>query len=432
MYSLGGRRWCRRLHVQVQEEEEEQEQEQEKENKEELGESVDEDEEDEEEEEQEKENKELGESVDEEEQEQEKENKEESGESKLKDEEVEQEKKKGKEEKEPQEESVQANTSASGLVQGASTGSWKKRVGDLRESCSWWLSKNVRRRRRVATNGGGVEVVPAAAKGIGKLTQLHTLGVVNISGGKGGLLLLKELKKLTQLRKLGLSGINHKNWKDLCLAVLGHLPHLESLSLLLLLEEDGSYDFACFDDISRPPKTLKSLKVFYTSTGGGAGAGAASIRPAWINQFPNLKRFNHEVRISSQDDIDSIEHCEWDSKYRYGETQISEFERGLAIKPTQQHLSFEEPPTLALNTLRIYCSSISSTVTFGEYIVIVKALSIHCCSSCGGSSCLQIVGLQHIERLEQVLVMGPCSDSFKKDLRRQLKKHEGKPVLKLL
>ncbi|XP_037468848.1 uncharacterized protein LOC119341053 [Triticum dicoccoides] len=181
-------------------------------------------------------------------------------------------------------------------------GSWKKRVGDLRESCSWWLSKNVRRCRRVATNGGGVEVVPAAAEGIGKLTQLHTLGVVNIAGGKGGFLFLKALKNLTQLRKLGLSGINRKNWKDLCSAISGHLPHLESLSLqLLLLEEDGSYEFACFDDISMPPKTLKSLKVFYTSTGGGAGAGAACIRPAWINQFPNLTRFNHEVRISSQE-----------------------------------------------------------------------------------------------------------------------------------
>ncbi|KAF7105466.1 hypothetical protein CFC21_106275 [Triticum aestivum] len=268
---------------------------------------------------------------------------------------------------------------------------WAHALVESRSSSSCWWESRKQRSCRVAANGGGVEVVCAAAKGIGMLTELHTLGVVNIAGGRGALLLfLEALKNLTQLRKLGLSGINPKNWKDLCSAISGHLPHLESLSLQLLVleKQGGSYDFACFDNSFRPPKTLKSLKVFYSSTRGGAGASPASIRPAWINQFPNLKRFNHEVRVSSQDDMDSIDH------------------RCL--------------------------SSSSSRVTCGPREIFAKAVSIHCCSSCGGSSCLQIDGLESILYLKEVFVTGPCSDGFKEELQRQLGKHQGKPTLRLL
>ena len=117
--------------------------------------------------------------------------------------------------------------------------------------------------------------------------------------------------------------------------------------------------------------------------------------------------------------MNNIIHCH--------ERQIPGFERGLAIKPIQQHLSVRG--ALFLDTLGIYCSSRNSMVSFEDGSSFIKALSIHCCSSCGGSSCLQIVGLRDLVDLEQVLVMGPCSYSFEKDLRRQFKKHEGKPVL---
>lgn len=88
----------------------------------------------------------------------------------------------------------------------------------------------------------------------------------------------------------------------------GHLPHLESLSLQLLLleEEGGSNDFACFDDISEPPKTLKRLKVLYSSSRRHAGAGCASIRPVWVKQFPNLEGSRHEATISSQEDVNVL------------------------------------------------------------------------------------------------------------------------------
>lgn len=53
------------------------------------------------------------------------------------------------------------------MVQGASTVAGKKVAGDLEESCSSrWQSKDQRRRRRLAANGGGVEVARAGAEGI--------------------------------------------------------------------------------------------------------------------------------------------------------------------------------------------------------------------------------------------------------------------------
>jgi len=101
--------------------------------------------------------------------------------------------------------------------------------------------------------------------GIGKLTALHTLGVVNVSdaGGKG---ILKELNKLTQLRKLGVSGVNKKNIKEFCSAI-SYATALESLSVRL---SEGNQ--VSLDSINFPPENLQSLKLF------GFGKGL----PAWI------------------------------------------------------------------------------------------------------------------------------------------------------
>jgi hypothetical protein len=106
-----------------------------------------------------------------------------------------------------------------------------------RSLVSSWLSKLHRRR----LDNDGVEV----PVGIGSLTVLHTLGVVNVSIPNGKAI-LKELKNLTQLRKLGVSGINRRNIKDLCYFISGH-GYLESLSVRLDKDKQGL--FACFGDI---------------------------------------------------------------------------------------------------------------------------------------------------------------------------------------
>lgn len=288
--------------------------------------------------------------------------------------------------------------------------------------------------------GGGVEVFPAAARVIGKLTDLHTLGVVNVAGtgnGKGGLLFLEELKKLTQMRKLGLSGINRNNWANLCKAISGHLHHLESLSLqLMLLEEDGNnFEFARFDDIPDPPKTLKSLKVLYGS-GGQADAGAGAwVRPVWIKQLPNLKRLSDddlELTISSQEDMDFFTNA-LPYKVCRSRFRVKPIEEELKLFGMWRNPKFNR----LLDALKIDCSTTTmfkkSEVTFEKpedqagYKIRIKVLNIHCCSSCG-LSCLRISGLKNIRKLKQVLVTGSCGDDLRQDLRNQLQDHPDKPV----
>ncbi|KAG2656307.1 hypothetical protein PVAP13_1KG073100 [Panicum virgatum] len=102
---------------------------------------------------------------------------------------------------------------------------------------SSWLSGFCRRQQldgstRVAPDG--VKVTP----GIGKLTALHTLGVVNVSDA-GGKDILKELNKLTQLRKLGVSGVNKKNIKEFWLpAWIERLHNLTKLDLEITLSAE--------------------------------------------------------------------------------------------------------------------------------------------------------------------------------------------------
>ncbi|PNT62386.1 hypothetical protein BRADI_4g02520v3 [Brachypodium distachyon] len=340
-----------------------------------------------------------------------------------------------------------ARAAVSGVVQGASifrtARAWKNRACELVEKSSsnsigsWRLSKeklDQQSRLRVAKNCGGVEVFPAAARGVGNLTDLHTLGVVNVAGGgKGGLLFLKELKKLTQLRKLGLSGINRNNWdwNSLCNAVSGHLRHLESLSLqLMLLKEDGNnFEFARFDDITDPPKTLKRLKVLY-GRGGHADADAGAwIRPSWTKKLPNLKKLSHGnlgLTVSSQEDIDMLSGMLFEMQVSLNRLRVKLIE--------EQELKFAQ---LEVEALMIDCSTTTTTllkskVTFQDSgysleEVHVKVLNIHCCSSCG-LSCLQISGLKIIEDLKEVLVTGSCGDDLKQDLLKQLQDIPEKPV----
>uniref|UniRef100_A0A8I6WCG5 NB-ARC domain-containing protein n=1 Tax=Hordeum vulgare subsp. vulgare TaxID=112509 RepID=A0A8I6WCG5_HORVV len=310
---------------------------------------------------------------------------------------------------------LRAKKALSGVVQGASTGARKM----AHQSCSKLrIFKNDVIRQHVTENGGGVEVIPAAAERIGELTELRTLGVVNVAYVPGALRFFKELKKLTQLRKLALSGITRENWKMLCCAISGH-RHLEILwlQLLLLKEDNASYDFARFDDISKPPMTIQRLKVLYTSKA-VAGAGYAWITPTWIKQLGKI-RFGHELTVSSQEDIDLL--------YESPGQLPGSYDR-LHIKPTED-LIFHKG--LSYNALSITCNGRMSTVAFRGTDTSetsensdfkAKELKIHSCRSCG-LRCLRISGLKHFKNLDNIRVTGQCSNEYEQDLRRQFEEH---------
>nr|UBY07115.1 NBS-LRR disease resistance protein [Dasypyrum villosum] len=128
---------------------------------------------------------------------------------------------------------------------------------------------------------GGV-VVP---RGIWKLKALHTLRVVDISGGTAA---LEDIKKLTRLRKLGLTGINKRNSQELCSAI-ARLSSLESLSLC---SEGWTGLSGCLDGMSSPPEILQSLKLY----------GMLVKLPEWIQGLKNLVKLKLErSRISEHD-----------------------------------------------------------------------------------------------------------------------------------
>ncbi|KAM3300441.1 hypothetical protein ACQJBY_041449 [Aegilops geniculata] len=280
-------------------------------------------------------------------------------------------------------------------VQTSTPLSWSCRSCSLVSS---WLSKL----HKHQLDNGGVEV----PIGIGSLTALHTIGVVNanIPNGKA---ILKALKNITQLRKLSLSGINRQNIQELCYFISGH-NHLESLSVQLDKDKQGL--FACFDDmISQPPKTLKSLKLY----------GHVNKLPIWIEQLDNLQKLDLELTIQLQD------------MHFLGGIPKSFYLRRLCLKLIQDgELHFS---TLGghyfcgLRVLEINCTS-KLHVTFVRRVLMeVEVLKIHC----SGGASLWISGLEHLFKLNEVWLKGSYSDKLKQEL-QQLSEHTRKPVLKLV
>ncbi|EAZ43500.1 hypothetical protein OsJ_28116 [Oryza sativa Japonica Group] len=112
-------------------------------------------------------------------------------------------------------------------------------------------------------------------RGIGRLRSIHTLSIVNIARGKA---LLKNLKKLTQLCKLGVTGINKNNCKELCSAIADH----GRLQSLLLRAEGNAGLEGCLDNMSQPPKDLKSLQLY----------GNLVTLPEWIKDLKILQKLS--------------------------------------------------------------------------------------------------------------------------------------------
>ncbi|WVZ50502.1 hypothetical protein U9M48_001748 [Paspalum notatum var. saurae] len=250
-------------------------------------------------------------------------------------------------------------------------------------------------------NNGGIRM----PRGIGKMTALHNISVLDISVIfiASMRLNLEELKNLTQLRKLGVCGVNGENCKELCSAISGH-PHLESLSVWLNTDQDG-----CLDAISPPPEQLENLEIY----------GHLGKLPAWTKQLSNLKKMKLRLTMITQHEVDllkdlpSLHTLRLSFKeFQYGELRfkgVGAFRQLLVLEIACncriQSIAFESMVMWSLEVLKIHCSNLSS---------------------------LKFIGLQGLNDLREVSLHGSYDDKLKQHLQSQLGEHkrEIKLVLK--
>jgi Leucine-rich repeat (LRR) protein len=237
----------------------------------------------------------------------------------------------------------------------------------------------------------GIQIPP----GIGKLTSLHTLGIVNVSSS-GTKTFLDDLKKLTQLHKLGVSGINKGNMKKFWSAISVH-SNLESLSVQFDKNTQG-----CLDGITLPPNILQSLKLYGLGTD---------------DQLCNLP--NPAVSKLAKMDLDMAKLTEEDVK-TLGQL------KGLCIlrlcfhELGQDELMFrtntngyEVKSYEKLKVLKIACSHSSGLrITFGEKTM--KELEHLKVDGSSGFSC-RFSGIKNLPELKEVLLNGSLLEQSKLD-----------------
>ncbi|KAF8673308.1 hypothetical protein HU200_048864 [Digitaria exilis] len=230
-------------------------------------------------------------------------------------------------------------------------------------------------------------------RGIGRLSSLHTLGVVNIStAGEEGT--LEQLKNLSLLHKLGVSGINQNNCVKLFSAI-SHLPHLESLSLQFQLNQDHEAAVYMVGLLS-PLVKLRSLKLY----------GLIDKLPACIMQalfqLHELRKLSLQMKISPQQELDSIP-----SELRFGWGIAQSFGGWI------------------IDFLEISCNSRLQALRFGSSID-VEILQIRCSSV---SSSLKFFGLESMDNLKEVWFSGPYANDLKNHLQNELLDNVNKPIM---
>uniref|UniRef100_A0ACD5UK19 Uncharacterized protein n=1 Tax=Avena sativa TaxID=4498 RepID=A0ACD5UK19_AVESA len=244
-------------------------------------------------------------------------------------------------------------------------------------------------------------------RGIGKLTALHTLGVVNV-GASGGKAIVEELKMLTQLRKLGVSGINKHNSKEFFFATSG-LVHLESL--LVQLDKDSQ---GCLDGISVSWENLQSLTLY----------GLRDKLPL-KNPLSKLSKLDLEMDTLQRNDMEFLA--------KLPELCILHL-RVKQLQPEDGKLHFhaqmygEELDTFKkVKILEVSCRSSTLHVIFGsKSMKKLEVLKIDC-----SSAYYQISGLDDLSELKEVLLKGTNDATIKTAFERQLLSHPKKPTVKL-
>ncbi|XBI33299.1 hypothetical protein VPH35_056646 [Triticum aestivum] len=248
---------------------------------------------------------------------------------------------------------------------------------------------------------GGVEV----PRGIWKLKALHTLRVVDISGGTTA---LKDIKRLTRLRKLGVIGINKRNGQELCSAI----AHLSNLSFSL--ESHGEIGLSgCLDGLSSPPVNLQSLKL----------RGNLVKLPQWIQGLKNLVKLKLEwSRILDYDAAMQV---------------LGNIPNLATLRLFHQpfvgqevRFSFHREAFPSLKVLQLHCIESLKLVGFEEGSAPKLELLQYSCGLDSPSVGL-FCGLAYLPSLKEfMLLRWHWPPKLVEDLQGQLAENENKPVLK--
>jgi len=248
-------------------------------------------------------------------------------------------------------------------------------------------------------------VVPP--RGMGKLTALHTVVVISISG-RCGKPTGEEIKNLTQLRKLGVCDISQENIRHLFLT-----SHLESLSLSIKNKKGNR---AVDMDGVEFPMNLQSLKIY----------GHVERLPRSIKGLRNLVKLRLELITSKREDIEVI-----------GKLENLRTLRLLCVRKIQDaelqfHARLDDPGHSSsrlffnLKVLEIACANCLH-VMFGEGAMgNLELLTVHC-----NEPSLQLSGLERLVSLLEVSLKGSYDSTLKEAMQQQLDEHPIRPALKL-
>uniref|UniRef100_A0ACD5UIE4 Uncharacterized protein n=1 Tax=Avena sativa TaxID=4498 RepID=A0ACD5UIE4_AVESA len=217
---------------------------------------------------------------------------------------------------------------------------------------------------------------------IGKLTALHTLGIVNISAS-GGEVIVKGLKKLTQVRKFGVSGISRNNSKEFFDATSGHV-HLESVLVRLDKDNEG-----CLDNTSLPWKNLQGLKLY----------GLQDKLPLSTSHVNKLRKLDLGMNTINRNVIEFLAHLPELCILRLGVNQLEDDKLHLYAEMCGEQL----PTFKKVKILEIACSSSKVLqVVFGsKSMKNLELLKVDC-----SSASYRLIGLNYLSELKQVLLKG--------------------------
>ncbi|CAN6372929.1 unnamed protein product [Urochloa humidicola] len=254
-----------------------------------------------------------------------------------------------------------------------------------------------RRRHRTGVSHNCCVKVPG---GIGRLTALNSLGVIDVGASRGETI-IKELKDLTLLRDLEVSGINRNNSHEFFSTISGH-RHLEFLSVKF--DDDN---LGCMDGISPLLENLQSLKLY----------GLVGMLPVWMMQLQSLTRIELQMTTLPQEEMDALEGipnlrilCLFVKEFQDGKLQFG------------RHFC-------QLHALDIACNSRLQGIMIGSGAMRnLEVMNIRC------SNVLSLVfsGLEQLQELKEIWLCGSYDDALKQHLRCQLARHpkQIKPVLR--